>query len=228
MLVVFDLLTDTETQSLATSIDELVVAGWAGRDQDAIEHHVAELAAIGVPRPSRVPLYYRIAENQLTQNGSIQVVGPDSSGEVEGFVFSAQGQLYVSLASDHTDRQLETYGVAQSKQVCPKPLARMAWRYADVAGHWDDLVMRAWIEEDGERVLYQEGTLATLRTPLDLISGYTAGMDRLPDCTGMTCGTVGVIGGIRSASTFEMELFDPRRKRSIRHRYVVQALPVIA
>ena len=38
-----------------------MVAGWTGRDSAAIEHHIEELAALGVPRPSSVPLYYRMA-----------------------------------------------------------------------------------------------------------------------------------------------------------------------
>lgn len=44
----------------------LVVAGWTGRDRAAIEHHIDELARLGVPRPSTVPLYYRLAHSLLT------------------------------------------------------------------------------------------------------------------------------------------------------------------
>jgi hypothetical protein len=32
--------------------DTLIVAGWAGRDHAAIEHHIEELAALGISRPS--------------------------------------------------------------------------------------------------------------------------------------------------------------------------------
>jgi len=81
--------------TLPVEFHTLIVAGWAGRDRAAIEHHIEELAAIGVPRPSRVPLYYRIAANQLTQAARVQVVGSASSGEVEAFVFSAAGRSYV-------------------------------------------------------------------------------------------------------------------------------------
>lgn len=37
----------------------LIVAGWTGRDEKALHHHIEELAAIGVPRPSSVPVFYR-------------------------------------------------------------------------------------------------------------------------------------------------------------------------
>ena len=44
------------TTPLTLAIDQMVIAGWTGRDAAAIEHHIAELTAIGVPRPSSVPL----------------------------------------------------------------------------------------------------------------------------------------------------------------------------
>ncbi|MCW0207574.1 MAG: DUF2848 domain-containing protein [Achromobacter sp.] len=218
----------SQSRQVAVEFNTVIVAGWAGRDMAAIEHHIEELAAIGVPRPSSVPLYYRIAANQLTQDETVQALGEESSGEVETFVFAAEGEMYVSIASDHTDRKLETYSVAMSKQVCVKPVARSAWRLADVADYWDELVIRSYIVENGVEVLYQEGPLASLRTPRDLIAGYTGGADALPEGAGMTCGTVGAIGGIRPSVDFTMELHDPRRQRSLRHRYHVETLPVVA
>ena len=216
-----------DARTIDIDFDQLVVAGWAGRDRDAIEHHIEELAALGVPRPSTVPLYYRIAENQLTQAAQVQALGEESSGEAETFVFKFGGELYVSLASDHTDRKLEAVSVAFSKQTCVKPVAREAWRHAEVAGHWDELVLRAYIVEGGKEVLYQDGTLASLQNPLDLIRGY-AGDAGLAEGTGMTCGTVAAIGGIRPSTTFIMELHDPRLGRTLRHRYDVTTLPVVA
>ncbi|QVQ27985.1 DUF2848 domain-containing protein [Achromobacter deleyi] len=219
---------DANPRKVAVDFNTVIVAGWAGRDMAAIEHHIEELAAIGVPRPSSVPLYYRIADNQLTQAETVQALGGESSGEVETFVFAVDGEMYVSIASDHTDRKLETVSVAMSKQVCVKPVATGAWRMADVADHWDELVIRSYIVENGVEVLYQEGPLSTLRTPQDLIAGYTGGGAVLPEGAGMTCGTVGAIGGIRPAADFTMELHDPRRQRSLRHRYHVESLPVVA
>ncbi|NKE65527.1 DUF2848 domain-containing protein [Ramlibacter sp. RBP-2] len=215
------------TSQLQVDIDTFVIAGWAGRDRAAIDHHIEELAAIGVPRPSAVPLYYRVAENQLTQSPRIQAVGPHSSGEVETFVFTAGGELYVSLTSDHTDRKLESHSVALSKQLCAKPVGTTAWRFADVAGHWDELVIRSRIVEDGQQVVYQEGALSALRLPVELINGYTNGRP-LPERCAMSCGTVGAIGGIRPSTSFEMELFDPRSGRSLRHAYTVDVLPEVA
>jgi len=216
-----------DVTTLAVEINQLVIAGWAGRDADAIMHHISELEALGVPRPSAVPLFYRVAANQLTQNKKIEVVGTETSGEAEVFIFTHQGEMYLSLASDHTDRQLESYSVALSKQVCVKPVATTAWRMSEVISHWDRLILRAWIKEQGEYRLYQQGSLSSLRKPEDLLSRYLGGNAEPVEGMGMTCGTVAAIGGIRPAAEFRMELVDEHLGRTIVHAYQSVELPVV-
>src|SRR5690606_19900630 len=101
------------------------------------------------------------------------------------------------------------------------------WPFAEVADHWDQLIIRSWIDENDTQTLYQEGPLSSLRTPQDLILGLTGGEAALPENTGMICGTVGAIGGIRPSARFTMELFDPVLKRSIRHGYTIETLPEV-
>ena len=234
MLLSFQVADSATPRALSVEIDSLVIAGWVGRDAAATEHHIEELAALGVARPSTVPLYYRVSAALLSQAPTIQVLGPDSSGEAEVFVFNADGEMWVSLVSDHTDRKLEAQGVAVSKQVCAKPVATQAWRYADVAPYWDELVLRSTIDghDGGTRVLYQEGSLAALRPPPELIAGYARGTrseaNRLPQGTAMSCGTLSAIGGVRPSASFAMELFDPRRGCSLAHRYLIDVLPVVS
>lgn len=225
MKLQFQIESDHGANTLTVDIHTFIVAGWAGRDQAAIESRIEALASIGVARPSAVPLYYRIADNQLTQSAEVQVLGGASSGEAEVFVFSAGGELYVSLVSDHTDRLLETRSVAFSKQACAKPVATTAWRYADVIAHWDELLLRTEIEEDGRQVVYQEGALAMLRTPQQLMDGYGTAFT---DGTGMSCGTVAALGGIRPSKRYAMSLVDPKLGRTLSHRYAVLSLPVVA
>jgi hypothetical protein len=212
---------------ISVAIDALVIAGWAGRDRAAIEHHIEELAAIGVPRPSSVPVYYRVGAASLTQAESLSVLGPDSSGEVEPVLVSLADGLWIGVGSDHTDRKAETIGIALSKQLCGKPIGRQLWRYDDVEAHWDQLVLRAWAVIGGDRVLYQEGPLTALRTPRDLVEHAPGGPDLVPG-TAMYCGTLGAIGGIRPARRFEMELVDPVLGRSLTHAYGIDVLPVVA
>lgn len=227
MFLEFNRIADDRSDRIGVEINSLIIAGWAGRDAAAIEHHIEELAAIGVPRPSTTPLYYRVAAQTLSQANELVVLGPDSSGEVEPVVVALADGLWIGIGSDHTDRKAEASGIALSKQLCGKPVGTQLWSYADVEGHWDQLILRSWAIIDGERVLYQESPVSTLRTPRDLIRKYT-GTDTLPAGTLMFCGTPGAIGGIRPATRFEMELKDPVLNRSLTHSYDIPVLPVVS
>ncbi len=214
------------TTPLTLPIDQAVIAGWTGRDPVARDKHIAELEAIGIARPATTPIYYRVAARRLTTEDSIEVSGTESSGEVEFVLIGWQGRIFVGVGSDHTDRKVETYGVTVSKQMCDKPIAPILWELEDVAGHWDQMILRshAWI--DGARVLYQEGTLDSMLPVKELIHRGFGGAG-LPDGCAMFGGTFAAIGGIRPASRFEFELEDPVLKRSLRHGYDVIALPVL-
>jgi hypothetical protein len=203
----------------------LVVAGLTGRDTEAVEHHLAELAAIGVARPKNIPAYFRNTFSLVTQDTGIEVLGPDTSGEVEFVLVGMPDGLWVGLGSDHTDRRVEAVAIDVSKQLCAKVIAPVLWRFDELAEHWDRLTLRAWIEEDGQLTLYQDGTVAAIRRPEDLIAGYTGGAP-LPVGTVMFGGTFGAIGGIRPSPRFEMELADPVLGRAIRHGYTATALPL--
>ncbi len=208
------------------TVNALVIAGWTGRDEEALERHIAELEALGVKRPASTPCFYRVAASLLSTEGSIQVAGPDTSGEAEAVLIGRPDGLWVGTGSDHTDRKTEAYNVTVSKQACAKPVAPVLWRYDDVADHWDELVLRSYAVGGGGRRLYQEGPVATMRTPEDLIARYGAG-DGLPPGTVMFCGTLAVRGEIEAASRFEFELHDPVLGRTIAHGYDVEVLPVI-
>jgi hypothetical protein len=136
------------------------------------------------------------------------------------------GELWVGVGSDHTDRKAETYNVTASKQMCEKPIATEFWSFADVAPHWDKLVMRSFIEENDARVLYQEGSVTAMQDPLALIAGYE-GRKTLDEGAVMFCGTFAAKGGIRPADVFEYELHDPVLNRTIRHAYRLEKLPVL-
>ena len=209
-------------------IDELVIAGWTARDVAALNDHIEELKAIGVQPPSMVPLYYRVAASLLTQAETVQVLGDDTSGEAEPVLVGTPDRLWVTVGADHTDRKLESYGVAISKQVCPKVIGRTAWRFEDIEPHWDQIILRSFIEEGGKKVPYQEGLLGKIRTPRDLIAGWRNGDKRLPAGVAMFCGTLPAIGAIRSSSRFDMELDDPVLGRKISHSYIVRTLPIVS
>jgi hypothetical protein len=227
MFLQFNRTAKDRNDRVGVEIDSLIIAGWAGRDAAAIEHHIEELAALGVPRPSTTPLYYRVAGQTVTQAGRLVVLGPDSSGEVEPVIVAMADGLWIGIGSDHTDRKAEASGIALSKQLCGKPVGTQLWSYADVEGHWDQLSIRSWATINGERVLYQDSPVSSLRTPRDLIQRQN-GTDTLPAGSLMFCGTPGAIGGIRPATRFEMELRDPVLNRSLTHSYDIEVLPVVS
>ena len=211
----------------------LIMAGWAGRDQAAVEQHMAELGALGVPPPSRTPLFYRMDPALLSTASAIDVLGENTSGELETVLVALADGLWVGLGSDHTDRAMEAHGVAISKQLCRKPMTPVLWRFEEVAGHWDDLLLRAHIVEDGRRTLYMAAALATVLPPDNLIEGYrcSIGLARegeLPAGTVLFMGALNAIGGIRPARQFEMVLEDPVLGRSLRHAYQARPLALIA
>ena len=163
MSSVYDLTFTVEDKGASTpltlAIDQAVIAGWTGRDPVARDKHIAELEAIGIARPASTPIYYRCSARRITWRDRIEVCGGDSSGEVEFVLIGWQGRIFVGCGSDHTDRKVETYSVTVSKQMCDKPMAPVLWELEDVIAHWDRMILRSWAVIDGERVLYQEGTL---------------------------------------------------------------------
>lgn len=152
-----------------------IVAGYTGRDEQAVRAHIDELAEIGVPAPPEIPMFYSIDADLVTTDPVVQVAGDNTSGEVEPVLVRAAGAWYLGVGSDHTDRTLETVDIAASKRACPKPVS------ADVipVAAWDDLEwddIRARSSVDG--AAYQDGRLSGLRTPDDLLRRLT---DRVGD-----------------------------------------------
>ena len=207
-------------------VQQLVIAGWTGRDREAVEHHVDELEAIGVRRPSTIPCFYRIGTMLLTSAGELDVVGGDSSGEVEFVLVAAPDGIYVGVGSDHTDRKVEAYGVTVSKQMCPKPIGAELWRLTDLEPHWDRLTIRSHVTRSGNRVLYQEGPVTRMLAPRDLIATFPDSPGVLPAGTVMFCGTLPAIGEIAGGERFEIELLDPVRNHRLHHEYSVRSLPI--
>lgn len=210
------------------AVEQLVIAGWTGRDAAALEQHIHELETIGAPRPKTTPIFYRVGASLLTTTAEIQVIGGDSSGEVEFVLYGHPKGMLIGVGSDHTDRKVETISVAVSKQMCDKPVSLDVWRFADVVGHWESLKLRSWAVRGGERRLYQEGSVTAMRAPADLIAGYRSGAKTLPVGTAMFCGTLAAHGGVVSADRLELELEDPVLKRRIRHAYSIKTLPAVA
>lgn len=222
----FDFVEKTGVDRQRVVIRNAVVGGWTGRDKAALHHHIEELAKIGVTPPATTPVFYRVGVSRLTQADAIQVIGDESSGEVEYVMLKHEGRLWIGAGSDHTDRRFERMGITVAKQLCDKPVARSLWAFDEVEPHWEQLVLRSYIIENQERMLYQEGSIASLLSPRELQAEYEARGGALEDGALMFGGTCGAIGGVRYSSQFSFELTDPVLKRTIGHAYAVQPVPI--
>ncbi|MDL0432265.1 DUF2848 domain-containing protein [Marinobacter sp. TBZ242] len=215
-------------ETIAVDVRQLVIAGWAGRVQSAIDEHIEELKEIGVTPPSSTPLFYRVAVNQLTTAPAIQVLGEATSGEVEVVLIGSNQGTLVGIGSDHTDREAEAWSVAHSKQVCAKPVSPQVWRLGSVIEHWDQLQMASYVTIDGKEELYQEGPVTGLLHPAELLRRFGLDTAELAPGQAMLCGTLPVIGELRPGNAFRMVLKDPVAGRELRHRYDIHTLPVVA
>jgi hypothetical protein len=155
-------------------VDRMVNAGFTGRDQKEVRHHLNELSAKGIPVPEETPLIYPVIPGALTTADRIVVYGQETSGEIEYVLFiKDENEIYVGIGSDHTDRKLEETDIPRAKQMCPNIVSPMVWDLKDVADHWDDLVMSCSVQKDGSELVYQKGRVNLLMSPAELIAFVT-------------------------------------------------------
>jgi hypothetical protein len=212
-------------------VGNLIVAGWTGRNRAAVEHHIEELKAIGVPPPSTTPLFYRVSPELASTDTEQYFLGDTASGEVEPVIIYDGKDLYLGTGSDHTDRAWETQSVAVSKQMCPKPIAPMVWRFEEIKNDLDRLTIKSWVHDGqgDEWRLYQDGMLAQIMPLSDLLDLSALTQNHRPGTLSvMLCGTVPTIGEIAPATYFKFELADPTTGKSIVHQYQSHYLPVAA
>ncbi len=178
-------------------------------------------------RPTSTPIFYRVSAARVRVGGPIEVLGDQSSGEVEFVLLQTEGRLWVGVGSDHTDRKVEAYNVSVSKEMCDKPVAPVFWAYEIVANNWDDLVLRSHVSEGGAKRLYQEGSVSAMLHPDDLLKRYSAD-GTLEEGTIMFCGTLPVIGEFATkAESFDFQLEESTTGRATLGSYSMVTLPVM-
>ncbi|WP_104116874.1 DUF2848 domain-containing protein [Arthrobacter sp. B1805] len=206
-------------------VTRLLNAGYAGREQDEVQAHIAELAELGVPVPSTTPALYPVSPYLAQQIGAVSVQHEKTSGEAEwALVITTEGVL-LTVACDHTDRALEVHGVAWSKNASPDVLGRQAWRLDDVREHLDAITLRAWVRSDTGEELIQDSTLGALLSP-DYWLDVLAGMGLAEAGTVLISGTVPMIHGVdQFASGWRVEMADPVTGHAIGVEYEVMPMP---
>jgi hypothetical protein len=213
-------------KKLVFQVRRMVNGGYCGRNQDEIRKHMEEVKKLGSTEAfEEIPVFFPVVKDRISLEEGIEVLGLQTSGEGEFAIMIGEDDIYIGAASDHTDRDLEKQTILKSKQVTPNILSREVWDYEDVKDHWDEITLRAWVKERGEKKLYQETKLAALLTPEDLIKFVkerTKG-----DFEGMVIlsGTVAAIKGVSGFSDyFEVELIDDVLKRKIGCKYSIEPI----
>ncbi|HEX4149732.1 MAG TPA: DUF2848 domain-containing protein [Pirellulales bacterium] len=208
---------------IEVAVRRLVNAGYVGRNQAAVRAHIAELAAEGIAPPASLPVLFPLAADNITTAERIEVLGEQTSGEVEFVLLVSRDDVLVGVGSDHTDRALERQSVGKSKQVCKNVVSPDVWRYRDVRDHWDELILRSWVHcpVTGREIIYQQGALAEILSADDLLQLVRS---RLSDGQGeglvIFSGTLPALGGKFIASDyFRGELHDPRTEKTLRCVY---------
>lgn len=180
-------------EQLVIAADRLIIAGYTARDLATVEAHIAELEAIGVPRPASVPAFYDVDPSLLTTDPVIAVDSDSTSGEVEPVVIRHGGRYFLGVGSDHTDRALERTDIGAAKAACPKPLGDVVVELGSelTTVDWDSLLADSSV--DGWP--YQEGSVATLRHPAELLERMTGGAGEATGDMVLFCGTLPLLGG---------------------------------
>ncbi len=210
---------------VSLDVRRLINAGYTGRDQAAVRHHIEELKSHGIPAPASTPTMYAKPASLLTQGPTLEVLGGHTSGEAEFVLLIAGGRVLVAAGSDHTDRELEKASIEKAKMMCPNVLSRDVWDLAEVREGWDEVVLRGHATALGRRVLYQEARLASMMTPEDLVALAKDRTDGDLEGLALFSGTVPMLGGdMVFGERFEVELADARRGRALRCDYRIAPL----
>lgn len=207
-------------RAIELEVRDVVLAGYTGRDQEAVRRHVAELAAHGVPAPERVPAFYRVTPELVAATDRIDVLGRSTSGEGEFILFRTDGDLFVGVGSDHTDRAVEAQDVAKSKQLCHKVVGTSVWRLADVRPHWEHVTLRSFGDDD-ERA-YQSGPAASLLDPEEILRRVAARTGAETEGLLVFSGTLPLAGELEYASRFRVELADEEHGLRLELAYAVE------
>jgi hypothetical protein len=220
--VAFSIVTaEGSVRPVRVAIEGVVLAGYTGRDREKVLHHIEELEALGVSPPPRVPMFYPVDPRLLTSQEQIQVQRAETSGEVEVYLVGAPHGMLVGVGSDHTDRAHEAVDVAESKRLCQKLISSEVWPYDEVKEYWDRLQIRSWSTDGGGRRLYQEGSLDALLPVEELLREMrNAGHGEIEGRI-VFGGTIPALGGLTFGRRFEIELYDPVRKRQLTRGYDV-------
>lgn len=202
--------------------------GFTMRDPEKMQRHLEEVYKLGIKELvcERPPLVMPISAWTVLTDTEISVQRPQTSGEVEIVtVADTDGAVYVGVGSDHTDRALEAIDIPWAKQVAPNVVAPVLWPWEEVEPHWDRVRMEAEVVDGGQRVKYQEASVAEFWTPTEMLAGARESVKPVPGGVILFSGTVvSLEERLRFAEQWTLRMTDPVLDRRIEHTYRVTVL----
>lgn len=206
---------------LKFDVKKIINAGYTGRNQEEVQKHIDELKEKGIPAPDETPTYFAKFNDRIIQGETIEVLDEtDHSGEAEYVLLCTDTEIYVASGSDHTDRKLEEDDIPKAKQVYPNTISKDVWRLSEIKDYWDEIILRSWVEHEGQKIIYQEAPLSALLDPNDLINRVKKIVD-LPNLAGLVIysGTVAAKVEVDYSPYFAAELEDPKRNLKLTSSY---------
>ena len=224
----------TGTAQRTFAVGSLGGARHSSRNVDALRRELDEKIALE-GRYSNAnlanPSIFRIGRYLLTQDPEFEVQGSLTGGEGEVIAIRDRGDIFISVGSDQCDRELDPLFPDKPKQMCPHPIATVAWPYDEVRDHWDQMQLCSEVVVDGHSVTLQESALSALVDLEYLLA--TDAVRALPDPMFLYCGASAFLNvqetierlGLPEMTAhgvgdeFLVRLHDPAMKRTIEHRF---------
>jgi hypothetical protein len=203
--------------------------GFTIRDAAKMQAHLDEVAKEGVPRPrvARPPIVFPLSPWAVTTAEEVPVQYAKTSGEVEIVTYvGGDGELLVSVGSDHTDRELESIDIPWSKQVCPSVVAPRFWRWRDVADVWDETEIASEVSDSrGQMQPYQRALVREFMSPPEMVAALERKLRRVVRPYLFWSGTVvSLASELEYGDRFTIRLHNPPLGWTIEHTYTAPIL----
>lgn len=213
------LITVYKPERYLTEMHRINITVEFGKSERDVEIAVSGLAL--VQRGSRGLDNYQLQPYLVTTGNYVKMVSEAHAGELSyALLIKDEGEVYVTVASDHSDKEAEKCNLVAGKHMYPKVIARRAWRLRDVEPKWGGMELRSWVELNGEKrqAAYLKGSDFPSPGSVVSIIGKTAS-----DLRNLVI-IVKPLSPLASMSSSynEISIEDPTTGRSINHYYWVE------
>lgn len=214
--------------SLVFPLDRIYHLGFTVKDPAVMKKHMEEIRKEGIPfeDPPEKPAIFQMSHWTATTATEITVQGPKTSGEVEFVILVKGQQVFVTVGSDQTDRDLERISVPWSKQVCQDVICPTVWPLDDLADHWDQLVLESEVKVGRKAIPYQRDIVGVFMHPRDMVEFV---LRKVPSARqrgiALYSGTLPTVQGqVEYGDSWTIRLIDPVLNRKLEHVYEVTVL----